>query len=91
MLHATSHEGVIRMEYFDSDACEIGSLGKRTIPLRDCSGIKQSVGNKTQPYVFELQSQIGNIYHLGFNTIIPTIFYVVYTKTKIIATSTYPL
>ncbi len=62
MLHATSHEGVIRMEYFDSDACEIGSLGKRTIPLRDCSGIKQSVGDKTHPYVFELQSQIGNNY-----------------------------
>lgn len=59
MLYATSHEGVIRMEYFDNEACEIGSLGKRTIPLRDCSGIQESVGDKTHPYVFQLQSQLG--------------------------------
>ncbi len=64
MLHATSHEGVIRMEYFDSEGCEIGSIGKRTIPLRDCSGIQQSVGDKTRPYVFELQSQLGKLIKL---------------------------
>lgn len=59
MLYATTHEGVVRLEYYDSEACERGAQGKRTIPLRDCTGVKQSVGDKTRPYIFELQSQIG--------------------------------
>ena len=59
MLYATSHEGVVRMEYFDNESCEKSGIGKRTIPLRDSSGIKQSIGDKTHPYVFELQSQLG--------------------------------
>ena len=59
MLYATSHEGVIRLEYFDNEACERSGVGKRTIPLRDCSGVNQTVGDKIHPYTFEIHSQIG--------------------------------
>lgn len=65
MFYATSHEGVVRLEYFDNEACERNGLGKRTIPLRGCSGVNQTVGDKAHPYVFELQSQIGKSLYLS--------------------------
>ena len=59
MVFATTHEGVVRMEYFDNEGSEATQIGKRTIPLRDSIGLAQMPGNKTQPYMFEITSQIG--------------------------------
>ena len=59
VLHATTHEGVMRVEYFDEEDHEAPGLGKRTIPLRGAHGIVQSAGSKTRPFVFEFSSQIG--------------------------------
>lgn len=59
VLFATTHEGVVRIEYYDNESCEATQIGKRTIPLRDSIGLAQIPGNKTQPYMFEITSQIG--------------------------------
>ena len=60
MLHATSHEGVVRLEYYDSEECARLDVGKRTIPLRDSTAPSTTTGNKLHPYVFQLTTQIGN-------------------------------
>lgn len=59
MLHATSHEGVVRLEYYDSEEFAKSDVGKRTIPLRDSTAPTTAVGNKLHPYVFQLKTQIG--------------------------------
>ena len=59
ILHGTSHEGVVRVEYFDNNDCGVNGVGKRTIPLRDSSELTIGTGNKIHPYVFQFRSQIG--------------------------------
>lgn len=62
VLFATTHEGVVRMEYYVDEVSEKSQIGKRTIPLRDSSKIQQGVGDKVHPYVFEFTTQLGE-YH----------------------------
>ena len=62
VLFATTHEGVVRIEYYDNESNEVAQMGKRTIPLRDSIGLVQIPGNKTQPFMFEFTSQIGESY-----------------------------
>ncbi len=59
ILHGTSHEGVVRIEYFDSQESAMNGIGKRTIPLRDSRDFDTAPGNKLHPYVFQFTSQIG--------------------------------
>ena len=59
MLYGTSHEGVVRLEYFDSQESSKTGAGKRTIPLRESKGIELATGDKLHPYVFQFTSQIG--------------------------------
>lgn len=59
MLHATTHEGVVRLEYYDTEELARNDVGKRTIPLRDSSPPSTAVGDKLHPYVFQLTTQIG--------------------------------
>lgn len=59
VLHATSIDGVVRMEYFDHEDCEVTEIGKRTVPLRDCANASQRAGTKIRPYVFEFSTQLG--------------------------------
>lgn len=59
ILYRTSHEGVVRIEYYDSQECAKNGVGKRTIPLRDSRELSTAPGNKLHPYVFQLTSQIG--------------------------------
>ena len=49
----------MRIEYYDNESNEVAQMGKRTIPLRDSIGLVQIPGNKTQPFMFEFTSQIG--------------------------------
>ena len=59
VLFGTTHEGVVRIEYYDNESNEVAQMGKRTIPLRDSIGLVQIPGNKAQPFMFEFTSQIG--------------------------------
>ena len=59
MLHCTTHEGVVRMEYFDSKEAARSGAGRRTIPLRDSSSMSTAAGDKLHPYVFQFTSQLG--------------------------------
>lgn len=59
VLYGTTHEGVVRLEYYDSEECAKSEVGKRTIPLRESTAPASAVGNKINPYVFQLKTQIG--------------------------------
>lgn len=68
ILHGTNHEGVVRIEYFDSEEYAQSDHNRRTIPLRDSSKVEQTMGNKVHPYIFQFNSQIGkNIYEQSQN------------------------
>ena len=62
MLYGTSHEGVVRIEYYVDENSERSQIGKRTIPLRDCSKIQQCVGDKIRPYLFEFTTHLGKTF-----------------------------
>ena len=59
MLHCTTIEGVVRLEYFDSESYEAMGMGKRTIPLRQCRDISPTGGTKRHPYVFQFSTHMG--------------------------------
>ena len=59
VLHSTTHEGVVRLEYYDSQDAARNGVGKRTIPLRDSTSLNVTSGDKLHPYVFQFTSQIG--------------------------------
>ena len=59
VLHGTTRAGVVRIEYYDNEGCEITGEGKRTIPLRDCSSLSEMVGSKVHPYVFQFKTPLG--------------------------------
>lgn len=61
VLHSTTIEGIVRLEYFDSDEYETTCIGKRTIPLRECSNLSPTTGTKTHPYVFQFTSHMGEM------------------------------
>ena len=59
MLHCTTIEGIVRLEYFDSESFEATAMGKRTIPLRQCRDLAPAGGSKTHPYVFQFSTPMG--------------------------------
>lgn len=59
VLHNTSSDGVVRIEYYDDEAGEMAEANKRTVVLRGFGECRQLPGDKLRPYVFELTSQIG--------------------------------
>jgi hypothetical protein len=60
VLHCTTIEGIVRLEYFDSETYEATAMGKRTIPLRQCKDISPTSGTKTHPYVFQFTTPMGH-------------------------------
>eukprot|EP00731_Ephydatia_muelleri_P020832 Em0013g559a len=59
VLHNTSSDGVVRIEYYDDEAGEKTGLNKTTLLLREFADCRQLPGDKSQSYVFELTSQTG--------------------------------
>ena len=49
----------MRIEYYDDEAGEMVGGSRRTILLRGFGECRQTTGDKSHPYVFELTSQIG--------------------------------
>ena len=62
VLHCTTIEGIVRLEYFDNESYEATAMGKRTIPLRQCRDISPTGGTKTHPYVFQFTTPMGEDY-----------------------------
>ena len=61
MLHNTTSDGVVRIEYYDDEAGEMAGANKRTILLKGFGDCRQVTGDKSHPYVFEITSQIGKL------------------------------
>ncbi len=59
VLHATTHDGVVRLDYYEREDHEATEIGKRTIPLRECMGLSPGVGTKSHSHVFEFKTPIG--------------------------------
>ena len=59
VLHSTTIEGIVRLEYFDNESFEATVMGRRTIPLRQCRDLCPASGNKTHPYVFQFTTPMG--------------------------------
>lgn len=59
VLHSTTIEGIVRLEYFDNESYEATAMGKRTIPLRQCRDLSPTNGTKTHPYVFQFTTPMG--------------------------------
>ena len=59
VLHNTSSDGVVRIEYYDDEAGERTEVNKTTLLLREFADCRQLPGDKSQSYVFELTSQTG--------------------------------
>jgi len=62
MLYFTTHEGVVRLEYYDNPESMVTSTGKRIIPLRECTDLSSTIGNKIHPYAFQFTSQLGKLF-----------------------------
>jgi hypothetical protein len=60
VLHSTTIDGIVRLEYFDNESFEATAMGKRTIPLRQCRDLCPASGNKTHPYVFQFTTPMGH-------------------------------
>ena len=60
VLHGTSHEGVVRLEYYDTEEAEIKGENKRVIVLRNCTGcIETFEFKKARPHAFQFSTQQG--------------------------------
>ena len=61
VLHATSHEGVVRLTYFDDEESELRGADVRTVNLRNCTGCCESSVYKTHPYAFQFTTAMGQL------------------------------
>ena len=60
MLHSTTHEGVVRLEYYDKEESAIKGENKRVIILRNCTGCcETSEYKRTRPHAFQFTSNLG--------------------------------
>ena len=61
VLHSSSREGNLRMEYYDSEAHETREIQKRIIPLDGCHAISQIDPMKSKKFVFDFTTKLGRI------------------------------
>lgn len=60
VLRSTSHDGVVRLEYYDKEENEIKGENRRVIILRNSTGCCETSDYKrTKPHAFQFSSSIG--------------------------------
>lgn len=61
VLHSSSQEGNLRMEYYDNEAHETREIQKRIIPLDGCHAISQIEPIKSKKFVFDFTTKLGRM------------------------------
>ena len=60
VLRSTSHDGVVRLEYYDKEENEIKGENRRVIILRNSTGCCETSDYKrSKPHAFQFSSSIG--------------------------------
>ena len=55
----TTHDGVVRFEYYDNEESEVRGDNKRVILLRNCTGCIETSEFKSKPFAFQFSTQQG--------------------------------
>ena len=61
VLHSSSREGNLRMEYYDMESHETREIQKRIIPLDGCHAISQIEPMKSKKHVFDFTTKLGRV------------------------------
>eukprot|EP00731_Ephydatia_muelleri_P020844 Em0013g571a len=59
VLYDTSLDGVVRIDYYETESKHLSDSDRRTIPLRGYEDLQQISGDEIHTFVFEFTTQIG--------------------------------
>lgn len=62
VLRATSHDGVVRLNYYDSEEGEVRGADVRTVNLRNSETCTASAAYKSHPHAFQFATLLGECY-----------------------------
>ena len=66
VLKSTTHEGVVRLEYYDSQEESVTGANKRVILLRNSTGCCETMEyRKTRPYALQFSTRLGIYRYIG--------------------------
>ena len=59
VLYDTSLDGVVRIDYYETESKHLSDSDRRTIPLRGYEDLQQISGDEVHAFVFEFTTQYG--------------------------------